>query len=184
MRKFYHGESSQILEHLEPEITGMKEEITRTQNQPFRQNCKELVSKYGQNFLFVCAFLALFQFTGIGGIMYFSQQITESAGFGSGQASNISAMVLFLIGAMACLLNMRIIDSYGRRWILLTMIPFQGLSILLMGVGMWLGTYSESQEPAKWLCLVALVLYFWFVNLGNAPLSGVVPPELFPVTNR
>ena len=185
MKRFYKGESKAIEAFVSTEIEGITLEIAGNQSKvSLSAQCSSLFSNHLPNFLYVNAYLVLYQLSGFAGIMYFSSQVMASVGFESDFSANLAATMLFLLGAVACFLNMAIVDQLGRRWILLVFIPFQGVSMLLMALGTYLQVYTSFDSLSKWLSLTALLSYFCFVNLSTAPLSGVIPPELFPVTPK
>lgn len=183
MLRFYKGGEEALEAFINTEIAGINHEIAGNQaTLSLSSLCTSLFSNHLTNFLYVNAYLVLFQLSGLAGIMYFSSQVMASVGFTSDFSANLAATVLFLIGAGACFLNMAIVDRLGRRWILLIFIPFQVASMLLMALSTYMQVYTSQVSLSKWLSLTALLGYFFFVNLSTAPLSGVVPPELFPVS--
>lgn len=185
MKRFYKGEIETIDAFLQAEIAGITLEIAQNQsNLSTFSLLSSLFSHHLPNFLYVNAYLVLFQLSGLAGIMYFSSQVMALVGFQSHFQANLAATVLFLLGAGACFVNMAIVDRLGRRWILLVFIPFQGASMLLMALGTYLQVYTSFSSLSQWLSLTALLSYFCFVNLSTAPLSGVIPPELFPVSAK
>ena len=184
MKWFYKGEIKAIEAFVSTEIEGITFEIAENPEVSLSVLCSSLFSNHLTNFLYVNAYLVLFQLSGLAGFSYFSSQIMASVGFESEFSANLAATLVFLLGAVACFLNMAIVDRLGRRWILLVFVPFQGVSMLLMALGTYLQVYTSFDSLSKWLSLTALLSYFCFVNLSTAPLSGVIPPELFPVTPK
>ena len=137
MHRYYTGNTDTITSFLQSEITGIQTEITRNSHSKSTISalCTLLFTTYRANFMYVNAYLALFQLSGFAGVMYFSSQVMASVGFRSDFEANLAAMVLFLIGAAACFVNMVIVDRVGRRWILLAFIPLQIGSIVVLSLG-------------------------------------------------
>jgi MFS family permease len=182
MHLFYPKSAAHIDTFLQSEIEGISEELAACEAKSSLTSMLSLLcTQYLSNFLYTCAYLLLFAASGFAGVTYFSSQIMKIVGFSTDFEANLAAMALFLLGAAASFLNMAIVDRVGRRWILLVFIPFQGLTMLLMALSAYLQVYTTQEVLSKWLSLTALLGFYWFVNLSTAPLSGVVPPELFPV---
>ena len=182
MSLFYAGNTDDIDAFLQSEIAGIHAEIANNEEKTsFASICSLLFSDYFPNFLYTCAYLVLFAASGFAGITYFSSQVMTVVGFDTDFEANLAATALFLLGAGASFLNMFIVDRMGRRWILLVFVPFQGLTMLLMALSAYLQVYTSQNDLAKWLSLISLLGFYWFVNLAASPLAGVLPPELFPV---
>jgi len=182
MSLFYVGSAADIDAFVQSEIAGINTEIANNEAKTsFASICSLLFSDYFPNFCYTCAYLVLFAASGFAGITYFSSQVMTFVGFDTDFEANLAATALFLLGAGASFLNMFIVDRVGRRWILLVFVPFQGFAMLLMALSAYLQVYTSQDDLAKWLSLLSLLGFYWFVNLSTAPLTGVLPPELFPV---
>ena len=181
MRRFYHGSDSLIEQYLDPEVSGIKSEISLLSDFQPSSQLTEIWTNYKKTLGVVCGFMACFSAGGIAAVSLYAAQIMEAAGFQIGDGPLVSVMLLFVVGIAGTLVAIRIIDRVERRCILLSTLPIQAACTLLMSLGMYLGAQSPMPEVARWLCLFSLLGYLIALNLGSGPMMGILAPELFPV---
>ncbi|KDP36756.1 hypothetical protein JCGZ_08047 [Jatropha curcas] len=130
------------------------------------------------------------QFSGIGGILYYTPQILEQAGVevllvNLGVSSTSAS---FLISAFTTLLmlpciavGMRLMDVSGRRTLLLTTLPvlIGSLVILLIGQLVDLGTVANAA-----ISTVCVVIYFCCFVMAYGPIPNILCSEIFPTRVR
>ncbi|XP_015576465.2 monosaccharide-sensing protein 2 [Ricinus communis] len=130
------------------------------------------------------------QFSGIGGILYYTPQILEEAGvevllanlgIGTESASFlISAFTTFLM--LPCIaVGMRLMDVSGRRALLLTTIPvlIGSLVILIIGESIDLGTVANAAVSTA-----CVVIYFCCFVTAYGPIPNILCSEIFPTRVR
>ncbi|KAF2324809.1 hypothetical protein GH714_017229 [Hevea brasiliensis] len=130
------------------------------------------------------------QFSGIGGILYYTPQILEEAGvevllvnlgISSTSASFlISAFTTFLM--LPCIaVGMRLVDVSGRRTLLLTTIPvlIGSLIVLIIVQLVDLGTVADAV-----ISTVCVVIYFCCFVMAYGPIPNILCSEIFPTRVR
>lgn len=111
---------------------------------------KELFSTYGK-LIFIGCMLQFFQQTsGINTIMYYGPSIILGSGIEVGgldpnaeTTGIILNIPLAFMNAVGALITMIYIDRFGRRYIMIRLIPFVVLSLFLVSYSMYLSKYSE-----------------------------------------
>ncbi|XP_050227213.1 monosaccharide-sensing protein 2 [Mercurialis annua] len=130
------------------------------------------------------------QFSGIGGILYYTPQILEQAGvevlLSNLGLSSVSAS--FLISGITTLLmlpciavGMRLMDVSGRRTLLLATIPvlIGSLVILIISGSVNLGTVANAA-----ISTTCVVVYFCCFVMAYGPVPNILCSEIFPTRVR
>ncbi|GAV88765.1 Sugar_tr domain-containing protein [Cephalotus follicularis] len=130
------------------------------------------------------------QFSGINGVLYYTPQILEQAGVGV-LLSNMgisSASASLLISAITTLLMlpciavaMRLMDTSGRRSLLLHTIPvlIVALVILVLGSVVHMGNVVHAA-----ISTFSVVVYFCCFVMGFGPIPNILCAEIFPTRVR
>ena len=88
------------------------------------------------------------------------------------------------MNAFGSIIAMIYIDRLGRRYILLRIIPFVGLTLWVLAMGLGLNASEAYQSSAKWISLTGILSYllFFAISLGSIPWS--VNAEIYPLHLR
>ncbi len=129
-------------------------------------------SGYGARMLFVtifwtCAIVPLFA------VYAFGPKIIAALGF-VGELSNLGAAAIAVLFMLGCLPPLFIINTKGRRFLLLHSFFWSGLALLLLGL---------FPNSSKWVILLLFSSYALATG-GTQTLQFVYPNELFPTEVR
>lgn len=139
--------------------------------------------------LALCGGLFILQnLSGIDGIIYYAPHIFQTLGFAPGTASLAATFGLGLVNFLSTLVALRLVDSAGRRALLiwgsgamaLGMAMVIAASIILQEGAYW----SDLQEWSGWLGLLGLSLFIMAFAVSLGPLPYVMMSELFPTAIR
>lgn len=132
---------------------------------------------------FLCVLLSMFlqQFSGISIMLFFTQDIFQSAG--STIAPADSAIIVGVVQVACGFLATLLIERLGRKVLLLVSCFVASLSLVLLGVFYHL---SHSLGHAfvvsyGWLPLFSLCLYFFGYSIGLGPLPWNLMGEMLPL---
>ncbi|CAI5521595.1 unnamed protein product, partial [Closterium sp. Naga37s-1] len=134
--------------------------------------------RYRRVLLLGPALFALQQFAGINAVVYFSSHIFRSAGFSSGIAASV-LIALFKLAAV--LLAARLVDSAGRKPLLLLSFLGMGCSMLFLSAVLSLPLL---QPWAPLLSVIGTIAYVTAFSCGVGPIPSLLLPEIFPVEVR
>ncbi|XP_030951011.1 monosaccharide-sensing protein 2-like [Quercus lobata] len=130
------------------------------------------------------------QFSGINGVLYYTPQILEDAGvevlladlgLTSESASFLISAFTTLLMLPCIILGMRLMDSAGRRKLLLTTIPVLVVSLIIL-VFSQLVTISTVVNAA--LSTACVVIYFCVFVTAYGPIPNILCSEIFPTRVR
>lgn len=130
------------------------------------------------------------QFSGINGVLYYTPQILEDAGvevlladlgLTSESASFLISAFTTLLMLPCIVLAMRLMDSTGRRKLLLTTIPVLVVSLIIL-VFSQLVTISTVVNAA--LSTACVVIYFCVFVTAYGPIPNILCSEIFPTRVR
>ncbi|XP_030527086.1 monosaccharide-sensing protein 2-like [Rhodamnia argentea] len=130
------------------------------------------------------------QFSGINGVLYYTPQILEDAGVevllsSMGLSSNsasflISAFTTFLM--LPCIgIGMRLMDTSGRRTLLLTTIPVLIVTLVVLVI-FELVTISTVVNAA--ISTACVIIYFCCFVTAYGPIPNILCSEIFPTRVR
>ena len=86
--------------------------------------------------------------------------------------------------AFGTLINNLVIDSVGRRRILLTFLPGVVISLLLISIGMALSVYGEDEQTkysGRIIFFVFVILYLLSFSIGISSTPFVINSEIYPI---
>jgi MFS family permease len=139
---------------------------------------RELFKAGSRGIIFMAIALAIFQaITGINIIMYYAPTIFISAGIGTGSALGHSV----IIGAVMLVFTISatfLVDSLGRRPVMLFASAGMGLSIGLMGY------FFADASGSSWTLLLCVLAYVSFFSIGMGGIFFVLVSEIFPTRIR
>jgi len=122
----------------------------------------------------------LCQLTGINAVLYYAPMIFAGAGFGEESALLTSIAIGFAMVA-ATLFGGWAVDAWGRRTLLLRLLPGAVVSLLVLG-GMFV--FHLTQGVGAWITVVAVVGYTMF-NTGSLSVAvWLVGAEVYPLSCR
>ncbi|KAI4339473.1 hypothetical protein MLD38_024415 [Melastoma candidum] len=130
------------------------------------------------------------QFSGINGVLYYTPQILEQAGVGvllSDMGVSAASASLFISGITTLLMlpsiavAMRLMDTSGRRSLLLYTIPILILSLVILVLGSLIDMGSVVNAV---ISTISVVLYFCFFVMGFGPTPNILCAEIFPTRVR
>ncbi|QDH16825.1 sugar porter family MFS transporter [Swingsia samuiensis] len=122
----------------------------------------------------------LCQLTGINAVLYYAPTIFSDAGFGQSSALLTSVVVGF---AMVCatLFGGWAVDSWGRRSLMLRMIPGAVIALIILGA---MFVFHLSTGWGTWVTVAALIAYTVF-NTGSLSVAvWLVGAEVYPLSAR
>lgn len=152
-------------------------EISQTLSQD-QGKFRELFQAGSRGIILMAVILAIFQATtGINIIMYYAPTIFISAGIGTGSALGHSViigtvMLFFTIGSTF------LVDSLGRRPMMLFAAAGMGTSIALMGY------FFGDATGSSWKLLACVLAYVTSFAIGMGGIFFVVISEIFPTRIR
>jgi SP family galactose:H+ symporter-like MFS transporter len=142
--------------------------------------------------LAVCAALQLFQqFSGVNAIVYFTPQILKQAGaprlfdrlgVSADAAAMLATVLAYLPKIPSVLLAAKLIDSRGRRWMLLAFIPPLALCLGLLALTVGTTSAASAAPPAlaAAAATAAVTLYGIFFGMSLGPLPNILAAEAPP----
>lgn len=130
------------------------------------------------------------QFAGINGVLYYTPQILEEAGvevllanmgIGSDSASLLISALTSLLMLPCIGVAMWLMDTSGRRTLLLTTMPFLILSLVILVVSnsITMGTVVKAA-----ISCVGVVAYICLFVMGFGPIPNILCAEIFPTRVR
>ena len=120
------------------------------------------------------------QVSGINVVIYFGPQILKEAGFGSVQATALTAVVS-TAQLIAVAVLMRMVDRVGRR-----PMAFIGLLFMIVGLGtiglafLVLCESGNRSIVGAWAAVIGMLVYRIAFSLSLGPLPYIVTAEVFP----
>lgn len=182
-------------ELLKPIIDEQKDEadnVKKFENIGYWNLMKQLFTKYRPCLIVGCGLQMFQQLCGINTAMYYGPEIMKQAGFGNDDdpaESLISSLPLAGINMIGGIIALGFIDRCGRRWMLLRSLPFVGLFMGVLGLGMGLKNHTDSssnalQTAGKWLAASGIFLYLLSFAVGMGPIPWAVNSEIYPLHLR
>eukprot|EP01128_Nolandella_sp_AFSM9_P006713 TRINITY_DN3516_c0_g1_i1.p1 TRINITY_DN3516_c0_g1~~TRINITY_DN3516_c0_g1_i1.p1 ORF type:complete len:368 (+),score=57.42 TRINITY_DN3516_c0_g1_i1:405-1508(+) len=130
---------------------------------------------------------AIQQLSGINTAMYYSASIMTFAGFSDREAIYLSTLIA-LANAIFTVISLFLIDSLGRRKVLLWTIPPTALFMSLLGFSFYaqenllFGEYTYGVTSL--LALESLAMYVAFFAIGLGPIPWLINAEIYPMSVR
>ncbi|OWM70561.1 monosaccharide-sensing protein 2-like [Punica granatum] len=130
------------------------------------------------------------QFSGINGVLYYTPQILEEAGvevlladlgLGTNSASFLISAFTTLLMLPCIAVGMRLMDTSGRRTLLLTTIPVLVVTLIILVI-FELVTISSVVNAV--ICTVCVIVYFCCFVMAYGPIPNILCSEIFPTRVR
>lgn len=122
------------------------------------------------------------QVTGINTVLYYAPTIFADAGFVGPEGAILITVLIGLVFVAFSALALPMIDSYGRRFLLLVGVGVMAISLLVLGA-LFLPGIQRSHGVK--LCIVAMMLVYiaaFAISLG--PVMWLMIAEIFPIHVR
>ncbi|WOO85250.1 Polyol transporter 5 [Vanrija pseudolonga] len=121
------------------------------------------------------------QLCGINVISFYSSTVFREGGYTNDQALYAS-LGFGALNFAFCIPALFLVDTFGRRSLLLSTFPFMTLFLLLTGLAFLL---PDSQASTR-TSLVAAFIYIYtvFYSVGEGPIAFLYPAEVFPTVHR
>lgn len=174
---------SAIKTEIEPELEKLRHEVSLISEETQSSwTMKTVWAKKSLRWPVICVFVMHFgnQLSGINAVFYYSTDIFESAGFDKQQAE-FALLGAGLINVLMACVTGYFLGRFGRRPLMI---------ISSIGVSLFLAVLIvaiEFMSSATWVpytCIVALLIYIIFFNMGVGPLPYFLPTELIPAGPR
>ncbi len=142
-----------------------------------------LFSKKVRKALIIGGGLAVFQqVTGINTIFYYAPTIFQMAGFESATSAILATMGVGVVAVFFTIIALPMIDTVGRRPLLL--IGTLGMTISLAGMSLGFFTAGADLSFFKWLTVISMVVYVAFFSISLGPIMWLMISEIFPLKLR
>lgn len=127
--------------------------------------------------LVLCSLLFVLQnLSGIDGILYYAPHIFQTLGFAPGTAALAATFGLGFVNFVATLVALRVVDSGGRRPLMLW-----GSAVMVLGLAL---VVLAALYEWSWAGLIGLGLYIMAFAISLGPMPYVLMSELFPSAIR
>lgn len=132
--------------------------------------------------VFAGVFLAILQqVTGINTVIYYAPTILTTAGQQSDTAAILSTVGIGTVNVLMTVVALILIDSWGRRPLLLIGTSIMVLSLALLGIG---SAFPEADGWLDWLYDGSLFLYIAGFAIGLGPIAWLFISEVYPQDSR
>ena len=170
---------------------GVEEELDSVQNFVLSSNSKNFTDKMGEfrrpyvakALIVTMVLFVLMQISGINVIIIYMETILIHGKIGI-LSSSMAVTLLFAIGALTSLATSNLIDSFGRRPLLLASSLGVGISMLMLGTHFLLIDYDIDPSGFQGLLIGAASLFMIAVSIGLMPVPSTVLSEIFPTNIR
>ncbi len=184
VRHNQESQARQVLNIIHGKEELVEQEIADIQlmaNEEKTGGLQELFGSMSRPVLIMAMGLAIFQqVMGCNTVLYFAPTIFTSVGFGK-SAALLAHVGIGIFNVIVTYIAMKVMDKVDRRWMLNFGAWGMGISLVLMSVGMMLGS---SVGFAKYLAVIALTIYIAFFSATWGPVMWVMIGESFPLNIR
>jgi MFS transporter, SP family, galactose:H+ symporter len=142
----------------------------------------ELLSARLRPALIIGIGLAIFQqFTGINTVIYYAPTIFQFAGLQSHSAAILATAGVGIVNVLLTILAVRLLDSVGRRPLLLYGLVGMILSLGVLGFAFISPNLSHA---LAWISVVCVMLYVASFAIGLGPVFWLMISEIYPLKIR
>ncbi len=147
-----------------------------------RGNWRVLFSVPIRTTLFIAGGLAfLQQVTGINTIIYYAPTIFQIAGFNTASSAISTTMIVGVAFVLFTILALPLVDSLGRRFLLLTGLAAMSLSLGLLS---WTFHLQHPGSALKGLTLISMLVFIAGFAISLGPIMWLMIAEIFPLRVR
>jgi sugar porter (SP) family MFS transporter len=161
-----------------------KEELTSIQESLLKQpqNWRTLFSPMVRSTLTIGIGLAVLQqVTGINTIIYYAPTIFKMAGFVSAQSAILATMSVGVTFVLFTIIALPLIDTLGRRPLLLLGLFGMGISLLILS---WAFHFTTPLPSLKWFAVGGMLLYIACFAFSLGPIMWLMIAEIYPLRVR
>jgi SP family galactose:H+ symporter-like MFS transporter len=162
----------------------VEEELAEIQDSVSKQkpDWSELLSPLVRPALVVGVGLAIAQqVTGINTVIYYAPTILKFAGFSSSSVAILASVGVGVVNVLLTLVVMGLVDTVGRRPLLLISLGGMSLGLGLLGLAFGLPQLAGS---LGWIAVSSLMLYVGSFAVGLGPVFWLVLSEIYPLRIR
>lgn len=125
--------------------------------------------------------LAIFQqITGINAVIYFAPTIFQDAGLSSISISILATVGVGAVNVIMTIVAMRLMDSWGRRKLLLWGLWGMLVSLVVIGIGFMV----QLQGALAYVIVIMVAAFVAFFAIGLGPVFWLLISEIFPLAIR
>jgi sugar porter (SP) family MFS transporter len=173
-----------ILERIHGNKQQATDELTAIQNslKSQKQNWRMLFSPVVRSTLTIGVGLAVIQqVTGINTIIYYAPTIFKMAGFQSASSAILATMSVGVIFVLFTLVALPLIDTLGRRPLLL--IGLTGMTLSLLALS-WAFHFTIPLPSLKWIAIGSMLVYIASFAFSLGPIMWLMIAEIYPLKVR
>ncbi len=170
-------------EEYESELSALRISLEESRGNNSIEYLKEMFSGYlARATIFVIALGFFIQITGINATIYYAPKIFEQMGFEGNTQQLLLPAIVQVFSLVAVIISMMVIDSYGRRKVLLS-----GIGVMIVANILLILVYSLGGGEANGLEIlgfIGIVLFTMGYTGGFGAMVWVFAGELFPTRYR
>lgn len=156
--------------------------IQKTFNQQESNHWKILFSPFIRSTLTIGIGLAILQqVTGINTIIYYAPTIFKMAGFESATTAILATMGVGVVFVLSSILALPLMDTLGRRPLLLIGLAGMAISLLALGIAFQSPDHSNI---LKWVSMSSMVIYIACFGFSLGPIMWLMISEIYPLKVR
>lgn len=141
-----------------------------------------LFSPFVRSTLIIGMGLAILQqVTGINTIIYYAPTIFKMAGFESATTAIYATIGVGIIFVLFTVIALPLIDSLGRRPLLLTGLSGMGFSLLMLSIAF---QWSSNTALLKWIALGSMFFFIACFAFSLGPIMWLMISEIYPLKVR
>ncbi|WRX24811.1 Major facilitator [Theobroma cacao] len=134
-------------------------------------------SKYAHSVIVGVGLMLLQQLGGYKGFAYYANSIFYLAGF----PSTIGIIAVAVTQIVMNILGILLIDSSGRRPLLMVSVVGTFFGCFLTGVSFLLQDLHSLEKITPFIALIGILMYVGFYSLGMSGIPWIIMSEIFPV---
>ncbi|CAG4973565.1 unnamed protein product [Colias eurytheme] len=167
---------------LTTELEDMQKEVDNASRQ--RGGMLHMITNRAPLMALICSLGLMFfqQFSGINAVIFYTNQIFQSAG--SNIPPAIATIIVGVVQTIATYISSLLVERAGRRILLIQSCIIMGICLIVLGAYFKMQEDGTDVSSAGWLPLVCLVLFIVSFSLGFGPIPWMMMAELFPVEFR
>jgi sugar porter (SP) family MFS transporter len=173
-----------ILTRIHHDANRAQQELTSIQNSLSQQNShwRALFSPSIRSTLVIGIGLAILQqVSGINTIIYYAPTILKMAGFHSATTAILATMGLGATFVIFTVIALPLIDTLGRRPLLL--IGLSGMAMSLLALS-WAFHFSDNSISLRWIATLSMLVYIACFAFSLGPIMWLIISEIYPLKIR